>query len=209
MAHLCGPEACGDRVTPAREKRAGGVVGGHRPGVARRGGCRKVRPASMATNRSPPTVILNLFQDPSGSVTRTARERRALIGLVLRNHAPRWAETWILKQVQDDERGKDGGAREQTANDPIANVWLGSYRSTMDVIPQVMLWVFIAAWCVAVVAHIYATRYFIPRWAAGFRKRPEHEGYGRKILLGYGVFIAAILVALAAGGIAELAGGWE
>ncbi len=79
----------------------------------------------------------------------------------------------------------------------------------MDVVPKLMLWIFIAAWCVAAVAHIYATRFFIPRWAAGFRKRPEHEGYGRKILLGYGVFIAAILVAFTAGGIAELAGGWD
>lgn len=79
----------------------------------------------------------------------------------------------------------------------------------MDVVPKLMLCIFIAAWCVAAVAHIYATRFFIPRWAAGFRKRPEHEGYGRKILLGYGVFIAAILVAFTAGGIAELAGGWD
>lgn len=72
-----------------------------------------------------------------------------------------------------------------------------------------MLWVFIAAWLVGAVANIYATRYFLPRWWSRFRSRPEHRGYGRKILLGYGVFVVAILVALAAGGIAELAGGWD
>lgn len=78
----------------------------------------------------------------------------------------------------------------------------------MSIIPQFMLWIFIAAWCVGVIAHIYATRFFLPRWAAGFKKRKGHEGYGRKIAIGYGIFIAAIAVALAAGGIAELAGGW-
>jgi hypothetical protein len=31
----------------------------------------------------------------------------------------------------------------------------------------------------------------------------------RKALIGYGVFIAAIAVGFAAGGIAELAGGWD
>ena len=78
----------------------------------------------------------------------------------------------------------------------------------MTIVAQIMLWVFIAAWCVAAISHIYATRYFLPRWAAGFRKRSKHEGYGRKILIGYGIFLAAIAVAFAAGGIAKLAGGW-
>ena len=32
--------------------------------------------------------------------------KRELIGLVWQNHAPRWAEGWILNQVQDDERGR-------------------------------------------------------------------------------------------------------
>jgi hypothetical protein len=54
----------------------------------------------------------------------------------------------------------------------------------------------------------YASRFFLPMWAAGFRKKPQHEGYGRKALIGYGIFVGAILVGLAAGGIAELAGGW-
>lgn len=78
----------------------------------------------------------------------------------------------------------------------------------MSILAQIMLWVFIAAWCVAAVSHIYATRFFMPRWAARFRKRPEHEGYGRKILIGYGIFALAWLIAFAAGWIAELAGGW-
>jgi hypothetical protein len=78
----------------------------------------------------------------------------------------------------------------------------------MSLIAQIMLWLFISAWCVAAVAHIYASRFFFPMWAAGFRKKPQHEGYGRKALIGYGIFVGAILVGLAAGGIAELAGGW-
>jgi hypothetical protein len=72
-----------------------------------------------------------------------------------------------------------------------------------------MLIVFIVAWCVGAAAHIYATRYWLPMWAAGFRKREEHKGYGRKALIGYGIFLAAAGVSFAARGIAELAGGWE
>lgn len=79
----------------------------------------------------------------------------------------------------------------------------------MKLIPQLMLWVFIAAWFVGAVANIYATRFFLLRWWAGFRARPEHAGYGRKILLGYGVFVTAIAVVLATGGVAELTGGWN
>ncbi len=79
----------------------------------------------------------------------------------------------------------------------------------MSIVAQIMLWIFIAAWCVAAAAHIYASRYFLPMWASGFGKRPQHEGYGRKALIGYGVFIGAIAVGFAAGGIAEFAGGWD
>jgi hypothetical protein len=78
----------------------------------------------------------------------------------------------------------------------------------MTPLAQLMLWVFIGAWCVGVSAHLYASRYFLPMWASGFSKKPEHQGYGRKALLGYGVFLGAVLVGFAAGGIAELAGGW-
>jgi hypothetical protein len=79
----------------------------------------------------------------------------------------------------------------------------------MSIVPQIMLWVFIAAWCVGVASHIYASCYFLPMWAAGFRKCPQHEGYGRKALIGYGIFAGAIAAGFAAGGIAELAGGWN
>ena len=78
----------------------------------------------------------------------------------------------------------------------------------MNLLAQLMSWVFVAAWCVGVVAHIYASRYFLPMWASGFRKKPEHQGYKRKMLIGYGVFVGAVVVSFAAGGIAELAGGW-
>jgi hypothetical protein len=79
----------------------------------------------------------------------------------------------------------------------------------MSAVAQFMEWLFIAAWCVAVAAHIYGSRYFFPMWAAGFKRKPEHEGYGRKALIGYAVFIGAVAVGFATGGVAELAGGWS
>jgi hypothetical protein len=78
----------------------------------------------------------------------------------------------------------------------------------MSPLAQIMEWLFITAWCVGVAAHIYASRFFLPIWVARFRKRPEHEGYARKAIIGYGIFIGAVAVGFAAGGIAELAGGW-
>ena len=78
----------------------------------------------------------------------------------------------------------------------------------MSALAEIMLWVFIAAWCFSVAAHIYGTRYFLPNWFAMLRRKPVREGYGKKALKGYCTFIAAAAVALAAGGIAELAGGW-
>jgi hypothetical protein len=80
------------------------------------------------------------------------------------------------------------------------------YRRAVPPVAQMMEWLFLAAWFVAAAAHIYASRFFLPMWAAGFRKRPEHQGYGRKALIGYCIFIGAIAVGFAAGGIAELAG---
>ena len=65
-----------------------------------------------------------------------------------------------------------------------------------------MLWVFIAVWFVGVAANIYATRFFLSMWLAGFRKRPQHKEYGRKVLIGYGVFTGAVAVGFAAAGIA-------
>ncbi len=80
----------------------------------------------------------------------------------------------------------------------------------MTKLADAMLVVFIAAWLVGFVSWIYATRYWLPMWAAGFRKLDKHQGYRRKAALGYGVFISAILVGFAAGGIAEYwGGGWE
>lgn len=78
----------------------------------------------------------------------------------------------------------------------------------MTPLAQFMEWLFIAACCVGVAAHIYASRYFLPTWASGFKRKPQHEGYGRKALIGYGIFVVAIAVGIAAGGIAQLAGGW-
>ncbi len=79
----------------------------------------------------------------------------------------------------------------------------------MSPLAEAMLIVFMVAWCVGVAAWFYATRFFMPMWAAGFRRKDKHEGYGKKALTGYAVFVAAVLVGLAAGGIAEyLGGGW-
>jgi hypothetical protein len=72
-----------------------------------------------------------------------------------------------------------------------------------------MLWVFIGSWCVAMVAHIYACRYFLPMWACGFRRKLAHVGYRRKAAIGFGVFMAAWLVGMMSGVIAEQAGGWR
>ena len=52
----------------------------------------------------------------------------------------------------------------------------------MPPLAQEMEAVFIIAWCIGVGAHIYATRYYLPMWRVGFKKREEHEGYGCKHL---------------------------
>lgn len=72
-----------------------------------------------------------------------------------------------------------------------------------------MEWAFIATWCVGVAAHLYGSRYFFPMWKARFKKLPEHEGYGRKARIGFAVFVAAVALGFAEGGVAELAGGWH
>lgn len=79
----------------------------------------------------------------------------------------------------------------------------------MTMIAQATLFLFIVGWFVAAAAWLYGTRFFIPRWAAGFRKREDHLGYRRKALLGYGIFIGAIAFMFLMGGIGQLAGGWE
>lgn len=68
--------------------------------------------------------------------------------------------------------------------------------------------VFIAAWCVCVAAWFYTARYFLPLWWAGVRRRERPKGYVIKTLCGIGVFLAAFAIGWAAGGIAELGGGW-
>jgi hypothetical protein len=80
----------------------------------------------------------------------------------------------------------------------------------MTALAKAMHVVFIAAWCVSVVAWFYSVRYFMPMWLVGFRHRDKHKGYPRKTLIGAAVFIGAIAVGFAAGGIAEhWAGGWD
>lgn len=79
----------------------------------------------------------------------------------------------------------------------------------MTPLADAMLFLFVTAWCVAVIAHLYATRFFLPLWATGFRKTKKHKGYKRKAIIGYSIFILAIGVGFAAGGIAEYwGGGW-
>jgi 4-hydroxybenzoate polyprenyltransferase len=71
-----------------------------------------------------------------------------------------------------------------------------------------MLILFIIAWFVGVGGWFYGTRFFLPIWANGFQKSASRDGYGRKALKGYAVFIGAVVFALAVGGLAQLAGGW-
>jgi len=79
----------------------------------------------------------------------------------------------------------------------------------MTVLAKAMLVLFIAAWCVAVAAWFYSVRFFMPMWLVGFRHREGHRGYPRKTLIGTAVFVGAIAVGFAAGGIAQYwGGGW-
>lgn len=71
-----------------------------------------------------------------------------------------------------------------------------------------MLILFIIAWCVGVGEWFYGVRFFLPMWSDGFRPTDAREGYGRKALKGFGVFIGALVFCFAVGGLAELAGGW-
>ena len=80
----------------------------------------------------------------------------------------------------------------------------------MTLLAKAMEILFILAVGVGMLAHIYASRYWIPMWAAGFRRLDKHKGYRRKAAIGYGIFVLAILVGFAAGGIAEYwGGGWS
>ncbi|WP_374512995.1 hypothetical protein [Brevundimonas sp.] len=44
---------------------------------------------------------------------------------------------------------------------------------------------------VAFVAWAYAARHFLPMWAVGFRKKPQHRGHWRRTLIGAVTFLAA------------------
>lgn len=86
----------------------------------------------------------------------------------------------------------------------------------MSLLSLVMLCIFVVAWCVAVGAWFYAARFLIPWWLAGvaalfgFRWRYKREGYLRKAAKGAGVFVAAVVTGLIAGGIAaHWGGGWQ
>jgi hypothetical protein len=72
-----------------------------------------------------------------------------------------------------------------------------------------MLVLFISGWCIAALGWLYGTRFFLPLWAARFRKSEPQAGYGREALIGYAVFVAAIVFCFVVGGLAELAGGWD
>lgn len=45
-------------------------------------------------------------------------------------------------------------------------------------------------------------------WVNGFRPSESREGYERKAVKGYAVFVGAVIFGFAVGGLAQLAGGW-
>ena len=80
----------------------------------------------------------------------------------------------------------------------------------MTPLAKTMEVVFIAAWCVGVGAWFYGTRFWLAMWVIGFDRSKRPPGHIRKALVGHGIFIAAVVLGLVAGGIAELSGGgWE
>ena len=79
----------------------------------------------------------------------------------------------------------------------------------MTILAKAMLVVFIIAWCDGVAAWFYSVRFFTPMWRVGFRHHVEHKGYPRKAIIGAAVFMGAIALCFAAGGVAEYwGGGW-
>jgi hypothetical protein len=69
-----------------------------------------------------------------------------------------------------------------------------------------MLILFVAAWFVGVGAWLYGTRFFFPMVLDHFRVETTHDGYKRKVLIGYAIFVAAAIFAIGAGFLAQLAG---
>jgi hypothetical protein len=94
------------------------------------------------------------------------------------------------------------------SGDPYPHNCIGFGRSNMTFFAKIMLVLFIAGWFVAAGAWIYGTRFFLPMWITGFRKKQELAGYGRRAIKGYAIFVGAIIFCFAVGGLAELAGGW-
>lgn len=73
----------------------------------------------------------------------------------------------------------------------------------------VMLLVCYAAWFVGAGALLYGARHFLPMLTAHRRGGERHEGYAKKALQGFGIFVVACGIAFAAGAAAEFwAGGW-
>ena len=79
----------------------------------------------------------------------------------------------------------------------------------MTPLSEAMHTVFIVAWFVCAAGCLYANRYFLPMWFAGFRKTETHKGYWKKVGIGFCVSLPALIVMFGAGGIAEVwGGGW-
>lgn len=82
----------------------------------------------------------------------------------------------------------------------------------MTQVAQVMLWIFVMAWCAGVAAWFYVAWSFVPLWASHFHATVTsdaiHARRKKAVRRGIIAFFCAIAVAFAAGGIAHLAGGW-
>jgi len=93
---------------------------------------------------------------------------------------------------------------------PFATFVTPKQNDQMTFLAQAMLWVFVAAWCVALASWLYAARYFVPWWSARFRGVERPIGHLDKASHGCGVFVLAVLVGFAAGAVAQfVGGGWE
>jgi hypothetical protein len=93
-----------------------------------------------------------------------------------------------------------------SAFDPLRTLKGDATFEHMTLFASAMKILFLIAWGAALLGWIYGTRFYLP-WR--FRKSDGREGYGRKALIGYGIFVAAIIFGFLVGGLAELAGGWE
>lgn len=78
----------------------------------------------------------------------------------------------------------------------------------MTFLAQLMLVIFMLAWCAGAAAWAFSMRYFMPYWWAGIRGREKPRGYLLKAFFGGLAFAAAVGVGMAAGAVAEKVGGW-